>query len=57
MSIYTPISKEGESRRVLQLRSPVDLEPIGELVCANEDDVRAALARARGTTGLGSEEL
>lgn len=47
MSIYTPISKEGESRRVLQLRSPVDLEPIGELVCANEDDVRAALARAR----------
>jgi succinate-semialdehyde dehydrogenase/glutarate-semialdehyde dehydrogenase len=47
MSIYTPIEKPGESRRVLALRSPVDLAPLGELVCANREDVQAALARAR----------
>ena len=47
MSIYTPIAKEGETRRVLALRSPIDLEPIGELVCANREDVQAAVARAR----------
>ncbi len=47
MSIYAQVAKEGESRRVLALRSPIDLQPIGELVCANRDDVRAAVARAR----------
>ena len=47
MSIYTPVVKDGESRRVLQLRSPIDLEPIGELVCASREDVQGALARAR----------
>ena len=47
MSIYTPIAKDGETRRVLALRSPIDLEPIGELVCANREDVQAAVARAR----------
>ncbi|MCB1631762.1 MAG: aldehyde dehydrogenase family protein [Pseudomonadales bacterium] len=46
MSIYAPVVKEGESRRVLALRSPIDLAPIGELVCANRDDVHAAVARA-----------
>ena len=35
MSIHTPITRDGESRRVLQLLSPIDLEPIGELVCAD----------------------
>lgn len=47
MSIYTPVTRAGESRRVLQLRSPIDLEPIGELVCADRADVDAAVARAR----------
>ncbi|HNC70198.1 MAG TPA: aldehyde dehydrogenase family protein, partial [Pseudomonadales bacterium] len=47
MSIHAPVVKEGESRRVLALRSPIDLAPIGELVCANRDDVHAAVARAR----------
>ena len=47
MSIYTPVVKDGETRRVLQLRSPIDLEPIGELVCASREDVQGALARAR----------
>jgi len=46
MSIYTPIEST-DSRRHLQLRSPVTLEPTGELVCANADDVAAAIARAR----------
>lgn len=47
MSIYTPVTREGEARRVLELRSPVDLHPIGDLVCANRADVDAAVARAR----------
>ena len=46
MSIYTPIESE-DSRRHLQLKSPVTLEPTGEMVCANEEDVAAAIARAR----------
>ncbi len=46
MSIYEPI-ESGDSRRHLQLRSPVTLEPIGELVCANQEDVAAAISRAR----------
>ena len=46
MSLYEPIEST-DSRRHLQLRSPVTLEPIGELVCANEDDVAEAITRAR----------
>lgn len=47
MSIYQPIEKAGENRRVYQLTSPVTMEPIGELVCANTEDVKAAVAKAR----------
>ena len=46
MSIYEPIASD-DSRRHLQLRSPVTLEPVAELVCANGEDVAAAIARAR----------
>jgi succinate-semialdehyde dehydrogenase/glutarate-semialdehyde dehydrogenase len=46
MSIYEAIEST-DSRRHLQLRSPVNLEPTGELVCANAEDVAAAIARAR----------
>ena len=46
MSIYEPIASSDSHRR-LQLRSPVSLEPTGELVCANADDVTAAIAKAR----------
>ena len=47
MSIYQPIEKAGENRRVYQLTSPVTMEPIGELLCANKEDVKAAVAKAR----------
>ncbi|MEP5763567.1 MAG: aldehyde dehydrogenase family protein [Halieaceae bacterium] len=46
MSIYEPIESD-DSRRHLQLRSPVTLEPAGELICANAEDVAAAITRAR----------
>jgi acyl-CoA reductase-like NAD-dependent aldehyde dehydrogenase len=46
MSIYEPLAST-DSRRHLQLRSPVTLEPSGELVCANREDVAAAITRAR----------
>ncbi len=46
MSIFEPIAST-DSRRHLQLKSPVTLEPIGELVCANAEDVTAAIAAAR----------
>ena len=46
MSLYEPIVSS-DGRRHLQLRSPVTLEPTGELVCANTVDVAAAIARAR----------
>jgi succinate-semialdehyde dehydrogenase/glutarate-semialdehyde dehydrogenase len=46
MSIFEPI-ESNDSRRHLQMKSPVTLEPIGELVCANTEDVQAAIARAR----------
>lgn len=48
MSIYETI-ESNDSRRHLQLRSPVTLEPTGELVCANADDVAAAIAKARAS--------
>lgn len=47
MSIYQPIASDEQDRRVLELRSPVTLEPTGTLVCANREDVDAAVARAR----------
>ncbi|MBT4522076.1 MAG: aldehyde dehydrogenase family protein [Halieaceae bacterium] len=46
MSIYEPVTSD-DSRRHLQLRSPITLETTGELVCANADDVSAAISRAR----------
>ncbi len=46
MSLYEPIEST-DSRRHLQLRSPVTLEPTGELICANEEDVASAIQRAR----------
>ena len=46
MAIYEPIASEGPRTR-LRLRSPVDLEPIGEIECATAEDVRAAVERAR----------
>ncbi len=46
MSIYEPIASN-DTRRHLLLRSPVTLEPTGELICANAEDVVAAIARAR----------
>ncbi len=46
MSLFEHIASN-DSRRHLKLKSPVTLEPIGELVCANADDVQAAIARAR----------
>jgi len=45
MSIYESI-ESNDSRRHLQLRSPVTLEPTGELVCANAEDVASAIERA-----------
>ena len=46
MSLYEPI-ESSDSRRHLQLRSPVTLEPTGELVCANAEDVAEAISKAR----------
>ncbi|MFK7978026.1 MAG: aldehyde dehydrogenase family protein [Halioglobus sp.] len=46
MSIYEPIASD-DSHRHLQLRSPVTLEPIGELVCANTEEVATAISTAR----------
>ncbi len=46
MSIYEPLEST-DSRRHLQLRSPVTLEPAGELICANQEDVASAIAKAR----------
>lgn len=47
MSIYETVEQADGSRRVLQLRSPVSMEVTGELVCANADDVAAAVDKAR----------
>ena len=46
MSIYEPL-EPSDGRRVLQLRSPITLEPTGTLICANQADVDAALQKAR----------
>ncbi|HEX5065873.1 MAG TPA: aldehyde dehydrogenase family protein [Myxococcota bacterium] len=46
MAIYEPIASDGVRRRY-RLRSPVSLEPIGELECMDATDVARALERAR----------
>jgi len=46
MAITEPIASQGPRRR-LRLRSPVSLEPIGEIECASGEDVKAAVERAR----------
>lgn len=46
MAIYEPIENQN-GRRAYRLRSPVDLEPIGELPCATREEVQEAVARAR----------
>jgi succinate-semialdehyde dehydrogenase/glutarate-semialdehyde dehydrogenase len=46
MAIVEPVESSGPRRR-LRVRSPVTLEPIGEFDCASDDDVRAAVERAR----------
>ena len=46
MAIYESINNTDDGRRVLKLTSPVTLQPLGEIVCANEADVSAAYARA-----------
>jgi succinate-semialdehyde dehydrogenase/glutarate-semialdehyde dehydrogenase len=46
MSSYEPLEPVN-GRRVLQLRSPIDLEPTATLICANREDVATALVRAR----------
>ncbi|MEH6611196.1 MAG: aldehyde dehydrogenase family protein [Halioglobus sp.] len=48
MSLYEPIASN-DSRRHLQLRSPVNLEPTGTLICANAEDVTSAIRLARKT--------
>jgi len=46
MASYEPIESDGPRRRY-RLKSPVTLEPIGELECMTEADVALALERAR----------
>ncbi len=48
MAIVEPIPAESESApRVLRLRSPVTLEPIGEILVTRAVEVQAAIERAR----------
>ncbi|TNF35978.1 MAG: aldehyde dehydrogenase family protein, partial [Gammaproteobacteria bacterium] len=51
MAIVTPMEAKVTGRRVLSLKSPVDMSPIGQLVCASEGDVTAAVAAARKAQG------
>ena len=46
MSIYEFVG-ERDGRTVLKLTSPVDLETSKELICANAEDVAAAIKKAR----------
>lgn len=46
MAIYEPIESKNGARR-LRLRSPMNLEVIGEIDCTPEADVHAAVERAR----------
>ncbi len=47
MAIVEALTPTPEGRRRLGLKSPATREPVGAITCANEEDVRAAIARAR----------
>ena len=47
MAIFERIANTADGRRRLALKNPATLESIGELVCASEADVNAAVAKAR----------
>ncbi|MRI33997.1 aldehyde dehydrogenase [Endozoicomonas sp. OPT23] len=47
MSLYDILEEQEQSHRILKLRSPVNLEPIGTLTCANQHDVSHAVKKAR----------
>ncbi len=47
MAIVKRVDNPSGDRRRLELSSPATLEPIGEIECATEDDVRQALVKAR----------
>lgn len=46
MAIYEPIETQN-GHRAYQLKSPVDLSPIGDLRCATREEVQATVERAR----------
>lgn len=46
MSIYKSLSSNNGVRR-FELRSPIDLKPTGELICASAEEVNEAVRRAR----------
>lgn len=50
MAIVEPLQSEGTRRR-MRVRSPANLQSIGEFECAEREDVRAAVARARRAQG------
>lgn len=47
MAIVTPLETKMAGRRVLSLKSPVDLSPIGQIACASPEDVASAVKKAR----------
>ena len=47
MAIVTALADEGAGRRKLQLSSPVTLKEIGKIEVQTEQDIEAALQRAR----------
>src|SRR5690606_18988923 len=47
MAIVEALSPSPQGKRRLGLRSPSTLEPVGDIVCADAEDVAAAIARAR----------
>jgi succinate-semialdehyde dehydrogenase/glutarate-semialdehyde dehydrogenase len=47
MAIFERMEETSDGHRRLLLKSPVTLEPIGELICQSESDVNAAVAKAR----------
>ncbi len=47
MAIYEAVASIGEAPRRVRITSPVTLEPIGEFECATDEEVGAAVQRAR----------
>ena len=47
MAVVEPLEPSADGHRRLGLRSPSNLEQIGEIEVATAEDVRAAVARAR----------